>query len=127
MSVPTSDSAACTGCRSVTTPMAPMTITAARMTKAIISVIHAFQLGPRPCFEAEAHVAALGGGLPPLPLAALHAHQHVLLAVHEVLVAEVGQLELVPEDHRAGGAGFLAEAAEDAAKHVDLVDLGVAF
>src|SRR5690554_1229127 len=123
---PTKDSAACTGWRRVTTPMPATSNSAARMMKATISVVHAFQLGPVGRLEACVDVLALGLRLAALPLAALYAHQHVFLAVHEVLVAEVRQFELVPQHHGARGAGFLAEAAEDAAQHVDLVDGGVA-
>src|SRR5690625_2876113 len=123
---PTSESAACTGCLSVTTPTPAATSSTARMTKATISVVHAFELGSGGRLEAEADLLALGLRLAALPLAADGADQHVLLAVHEVAVAEVGQLELVTEHHGARGARLLAEAAEDAAEHVDLVDLGVA-
>src|SRR5690554_6933084 len=123
---PTSDSAACTGWRRVTTPMPATSNSAARMTKATISVVHAFQLWPVGGLDADVDVLTCGVRLAALPLAALHPHQHVLLAVHEVLVAEVRQLELVPQHDRARGADFLAEAAEDAAQHVDLVDGGVA-
>src|SRR5690606_14209756 len=123
---PTRDSAACTGWRSVTTPTPAASSSAPRTMKATISVIHAFQLGARRRLDADAHLLALGGRLAALPLAARGAHQHVFLAVDEVLVAEVGELELVAQHDRARGASLLAEAAEDAAQHVDLVDLGVA-
>src|SRR5690606_38572452 len=137
-SVPTSPSAACTGWRAVITSAPPATASAATIRKPIIarpprplapcgpSVVDALQLRTVVGDEAEPDVGALGRGLAALPLAADRADQHVLLAVDEVLVAVVGELELVAEDDRAGGARLLAEAAEDAAEHVDLVDLRVA-
>src|SRR5690606_36225156 len=108
------------------TPTAPMTMTAASIRKVIMSVVDAFQLCPVLSFEAEFDFLALRGRLAALPPAALDAHQHVVLAVHEILVTVVGQLELVAQHHGAGGTRLLAEAAEDAPQHVDLVDLGVA-
>ena len=51
--------------------------------------------------------------------------QH-LLGEDQVAAAVVGQLVVVAHRDRVERAGHLAVAAEDAARHVDLVDLGVA-
>src|SRR5690554_5042261 len=137
ISVPTRARAAWTGWRAATTSTPPAIARAATIRKPITprpprsgwrrpSVVDAFQLGPRVGDEAEPHVGPLRGRLAALPLAALRAHEHVFLAVDEVLVAVVGELELVAEDDRARGARLLAHATEDAPEHVDLVDPRVA-
>src|SRR3954466_9944310 len=51
--------------------------------------------------------------------------QHVL-RVDQVVAVVLGDLELVAERDRVEGARELAVTAEDAARHVDLVDAGVA-
>src|SRR4051794_30973562 len=68
------------------------------------------------------------------PLLALHAQRSALRVVLEqhllgedqVAARVVGELEVVPHRDRVERAGDLAVAAEDAAQHVDLVDLRVA-
>src|SRR4051794_32630094 len=68
------------------------------------------------------------------PLLALHAQgralrvvlQQHLLREDQVAARVVGQLEVVAHRDRVERAGHLAVAAEDAAQHVDLVDLRVA-
>src|SRR5579862_8980859 len=71
---------------------------------------------PRPA--ADNTPAAISERL--LSLIANRLEQH-FLRVDEVFAVVVGELELLAKHDRAGGARLLAEAAEDAADHVDLV------
>src|SRR4051794_10267768 len=52
--------------------------------------------------------------------------QQHFLSENQIRPAVVGQLVVDPHRDRVEGAGDLAVAAEDAARHVDLVDSGVA-
>src|SRR5690606_22887864 len=52
--------------------------------------------------------------------------EEVRLLVDQGLAGRVGQLVLVGHRERPGGAGLDAQAAEDAAQVVDLVDAAVA-
>src|SRR5580658_1234367 len=53
------------------------------------------------------------------------ADQKVLLLVHEVLPVIFAELEIRRELDRTGRAGFLAQAAEDAAREVDAEKFGI--